>query len=305
MSQSQTKQKNISPNPKGTSGGIVKRHIKATVFTSLFSEPEYQLQLYRALHPEDTSTTEANISNVTLQAVMVNDLYNDAGMIVGDKLLILVEAQSTWSDNIIIRSVMYAMQTLNDYFTERCIDIYESAHVRLPEPEFYVIFTGRRKKRPHVLSLSKTFFNGRNCALEAKVRIIYNGKRGDIINQYVEFTHIWDKQFRKYGRTRKALSETIKICLKRNILVDYLTRRSKEIMDIWTALYDQEEVTRRYHFRIRNEARNEGRAKDVVAIMQNLDCDQDKAMDLMNISMEERPEILKYIHPDEAAGNRQ
>lgn len=31
---------------------------KASVFTDLFSDPTYTLQLYQALHPDDTTTTE-------------------------------------------------------------------------------------------------------------------------------------------------------------------------------------------------------------------------------------------------------
>lgn len=35
---------------------------KDTVFKSLFSEPKYLLQLYQALHPEDTETTEDDLT---------------------------------------------------------------------------------------------------------------------------------------------------------------------------------------------------------------------------------------------------
>ena len=37
---------------------IAKYTIKDSVFTNLFQDKKYLIQLYRALHPEDTETTE-------------------------------------------------------------------------------------------------------------------------------------------------------------------------------------------------------------------------------------------------------
>ena len=37
---------------------IPKRKIKDSVFTNLFQDKKYLLQLYKALHPEDTDVTE-------------------------------------------------------------------------------------------------------------------------------------------------------------------------------------------------------------------------------------------------------
>lgn len=43
---------------------IMKRTVKDSVFTNLFQQPEYLIQLYKVLHPEDTSATENDIENV-------------------------------------------------------------------------------------------------------------------------------------------------------------------------------------------------------------------------------------------------
>ncbi len=40
-----------------------------------------------------------------LENIFTDDIYNDLGFIKGDKLMVLVEAQSTWTANIIIRAV--------------------------------------------------------------------------------------------------------------------------------------------------------------------------------------------------------
>ena len=60
------------------------------------------------------------------------------------------------------------------------------------------------------------------------------------------FTQVLNEQVKIHGRTRKAIEETIKICKDRNVLKDYLESRSKEVIDIMIALYDEQEVMDRY-----------------------------------------------------------
>ena len=62
-----------------------------------------------------------------------------------------------------------------------------------------------------------------------------------------------NEQIKKYGRTQKAVEETIRICINEDVLADYLKEKEVEVMDIMTALFDEEEVSRRYHLRIKRE----------------------------------------------------
>lgn len=78
-----------------------KQTAKDSVFRDLFGNPKYLFQLYQALHPEDTSTTEEQIGIVTIKNVLLNQIYNDLGFVVGTRLMILLEAQSTWTLNIL------------------------------------------------------------------------------------------------------------------------------------------------------------------------------------------------------------
>lgn len=233
-----SKDKNIQP--------FIKRTIQDSVFTNLFKDKKYLIQLYQALHPEDTTTTEDDIVTVTIQNILTDNSYNDLGILVGDLLLILVEAQSTWSKNIIIRALMYLMQTYNEYFRTQKVNLYSSKKVKIPKPELYVIFTGERSEKPEYISLSEEFFDGQNCAVEAKVKMIYNSEEGDIINQYIVFTKVCKEQVKLYGRTKKALLEAIRICKDRNVLKEYLENRETEVVDIMITLYDEQEIMERY-----------------------------------------------------------
>ena len=236
---------------------VMKYTIKDSVFTSLFKEKKYLIQLYRALHPEDKEATENDLQDVTVSNVLVNDIFNDVGFRVGSTLLILIESQSTWTSNIIFRALMYLVQTYREYFKETKQDIYKSRKLKMPAPELYVIYTGERKSRPEEISFSEEFFDGKDICLDVKVKMIYDGKEGDIINQYVKFTKVCNEQVSLYGRTRKAIKETIRICKNKNVLKEYLESREQEVLSMLMELYDQEEVMRSYVESERYEAAEE------------------------------------------------
>lgn len=165
--------------------GMPKRKIKDSVFTNLFQDRKYLLQLYKALHPEDCSVTEDAIADVTIKHVLVDADYNDLGFSVGNRLMVLVESQSTWTFNIIIRALMYLIQTYHDYFKRTNQNLYGSKKVNMPTPELYVIFTGERKNIPDTISLSREFFDGSKIAIDAEVKVLYQENEKDIIGQYI------------------------------------------------------------------------------------------------------------------------
>ena len=87
-------QKNDTETAEEKEERVVKHTVKDSVFTSLFKEKRYLIQLYRALHPEDTKTTEDDLKDVTVSNVLVDDIYNDLGFTVGTTIVLLIEVQS-------------------------------------------------------------------------------------------------------------------------------------------------------------------------------------------------------------------
>ncbi len=230
-----------------------KRKIRDSVFTPLFQEKKYLLQLYQALHPEDGAVTEDEIADVTLKHVLVDADYNDLGFSVGDRLMVLVESQSTWTMNIIIRALMYLMQTYHDYFRRTKQNLYGNKKVKMPKPELYVIFTGERKTIPDIISLSKDFFNGAGIAVDAQIKVLYQENEGDIIGQYIIFCKVYQEQRKCYGNTRETVTETIRICKDRNVLKEYLESREKEVVDIMMTLFDDEQIYKAFENDIKQE----------------------------------------------------
>lgn len=225
---------------------VAKHTIKDSIFTNLFQEKKYLLQLYKTLHPEDTEVTEDELSDISIHNIMTNDVYNDVGFMVGEKLLILTEAQATWTENIAVRILIYLMVTYQDYIKKTRQNVYKSKKIRLPMPELYMVYTGEQKERPEYISLAEEFFDGQSIFLDAKVKVLYGSDGSDIISQYVAFTKVYDEQRKMYGRIRKAVTETIRICKDKNVLKEYLEEREKEVENIMLAMYDEKEILLEY-----------------------------------------------------------
>jgi hypothetical protein len=266
---------------------VMKRTIKDSVFADLFQDKKYLLQLYKALHPEDTDVTEDDLNDITIKNVLTDNIYNDLGFTVGDKLMILVEAQSSvWTVNIIVRALMYLVQTWHDYFERTKQNLYKSKKVQMPMPEIYVIFTGERKTRPSEISLSQEFFDGRDCGIDVRVKMIYDGKEGDIINQYVLFTKICNEQMKEHGRTRKAVMEAIRICKDRDVLREYLSNRESEVVSIMMVLYDEEEIMRSYVESERYEAKRDEKIETAKRMLNDGALSMDKVAEFSNLPIE-------------------
>ncbi len=271
--------------------GVAKHTVKDSVFTSLFKEKKYLIELYKAIHPEDREATEDDLQDVTISNVLVNDLYNDIGFRVGSTLLILIESQSTWTVNIIFRALMYLVQTYREYFKETKQDIYKSRKLKMPAPELYVIYTGARKSRPGEISLSEEFFDGKETCLDVKVKMIYDGKEGDIINQYVRFTKVCNEQVSLYGRTRKAIKETIRICKDSDVLREYLENKEQEVLDMLMELYDQEEVLKSYVQSEKYEAVEEAAKETAKRMLKDGTFSIDKIAEFVSLPIEVIQEI--------------
>ncbi|MCI8772382.1 MAG: hypothetical protein HFI50_00395 [Lachnospiraceae bacterium] len=236
----------VQDDIKRTQEVMAKRTAKNSVFLDLFQNKSYLLRLYKTLHPEDTTATEDSLTDVTIENVLTDNLYNDLGFIVNNKLMILIEAQSTWTMNILIRILLYLAQSYHEYFQRTSQNYYKSKKVKMPKPELYVIFTGNKGEKPDKISLSKEFFEGANIDIEVRAKVIYESDNDDIINQYIIFCKVFNEQTRQHGMTRTAVTETIRICKNRNVLKEYLLNREKEVVTIMMSLFDEEQIIKSF-----------------------------------------------------------
>ena len=241
---------------KNITEAMAKRTAKNSVFLDLFQNKNYLLKLYKTLHPEDITATEDSLTDITIKNVLTDNFYNDLGFIVDNKLMILIEAQSTWTINILVRALLYLAQSYHEYFQHTRQNYYKSKKVKMPKPELYVVFTGNKGKKPDKISLSKEFFEGADIDIEVKAKVIYESDQDNIINQYIIFCKVFNEQTGQHGMTQKAVSETIRICKDRNVLKEYLLEREKEVVTIMMSLFNEEEILKSF---IESEIHDEAR----------------------------------------------
>ena len=232
---------------------------KDSVFTYLFRQPGNALKLYLSLHPEDTAVSESDIQIVTLENVLVTGQYNDFGILVRDRLILLVEAQSTFSYNIPLRLFLYLADTYKRYVEDHKLSLYREKAVKIPRPEAYVVYTGPQPLHSPTLKLS-SLYDGEGD-VEVTVHVLQKRGNGDILDQYIAFCEIFNQQVALHGRTEKAVSELIHLCLERGILVPFLTARKKEVVDIMSLLFSQEKIWEIELYNAAQDAKQKGIAE--------------------------------------------
>ena len=242
----------------------LKRDYKNSVFIDMFEQDEYRLQLFQTLHPEMTDVTAADIKTITLKQVITNHQYNDLAFLVKDRLMVFVEAQSTWSVNILIRVLLYLADTIQAYLHDRNLDIHDAKKLELPKPEFYIIFTGKQAV-PKKISLRDDFFSEAQCPIDLEARVIAS-ETEDIIGQYIIFCRVLDDQRKKFGPVKEAAVEAIRICKDRGVLTGYLKEREKEVIDIMITLFDQEYAVEQYGRSQKAEGKAEGNIEGAVSV---------------------------------------
>ena len=192
----------------------------------------------------------------TEENVLSTGIYNDLGIQVRDRLLLLIEAQTNFSINIALRVLLYLADTYKRYVEGHKLDLYGSKPVRVPRPELYVIYTGNRKQVPETVLLSD-LYEGKGDA-EIRVKVLRGGKEGDILSQYVRFCQIADAARRQHGNGPEAIDGMLRQCKEENILMPFLATRQKEVRDIMGLLFDDATIREIHDYNVALEARQEG-----------------------------------------------
>jgi predicted transposase/invertase (TIGR01784 family) len=118
----------------------VNRTYKNSVFSRLFSDPEVLRELYSAIEGIPLSP-DTPIDINTLSDVLFMEQYNDISFTIDNKLVILIEHQSTINPNMPIRLLMYLGRIY-----EKILDwkkLYTTSAMTIPRPEFIVLYNGK------------------------------------------------------------------------------------------------------------------------------------------------------------------
>ena len=230
------------------------RNYKDSVFVDLFAKDinakENFVSLYNALHNTNLDYRTTNLEPVMIEQVLYKSFYNDIAMLIDNKIVILVEHQSTINENMPFRILEYITRIYEKITKSK--NKFGRKLIQLPVPEFYVFYNGKEDfPTEKTLKLSDAFLlpdekygDIQNFPLEITVKVVNINvdkdnevlKRCEVLEQYSEFVEL----VRDYisSRVEEPLSKAIKTAIKTGVLRDYLERKATEVENMILTEYD-------------------------------------------------------------------
>lgn len=245
-----------------------------TIFRDMFnSNKRMLLHLYKVLHEgeEDIDKiSEDDLEIITLHNVITDRMRNDVAFKVKNTIMFLIEHQSTINWNMPFRMLLYYVTEVLDSLPDGIDSLHKRKRMKLPDVEFYVVYSGTDEWGTEWLRLSDAFYGKKEPMLDLVVKVIHerNCKDG-ILKDYLGFISLVKRYIEKYGRDedniRKAVLNAIDDYVggKIEALPDfaiYLDKRREEIR----GMYFGEIVESKRDEVLMEEAREEGREEGVI-----------------------------------------
>ena len=229
------------------------REYKNSVFTTLFDDEDKLLELYSALSGGDYGEgTEIEIN--TLEDVLFMNLMNDVSFTVDGKLVVLIEHQSSISENVPLRLLLYVARVYKKITDKRAS--YQEKLMKIPMPEFIVLYNGKSEfPSEKVLRLSDAFMDAPghpekcgNLDLTVRVLNINSGHNEGIVNRsetlcgYVTFIGKVREGTEKGLELADAITEAIRYCKEHDILQPFLTNHASEVINMLMTEFNMEDA---------------------------------------------------------------
>ena len=304
------------------------RKVKDSVFVDLFgkdeSAPQNFLSLYNALHNTNLTLKDTKLKQEILDSTIYMTFANDVAMQINGKIVVLIEHQSTINENMPLRLLDYVTRIYDRIIPSKYK--FKRAQVKIPFPEFYVLYNGTEKTPPYFeKKLSDAFEREKEdtspVALELLVKV-YNIntdigkellKKCNILSQYSQLIDLirYSKNHAEELKTEEPFKWAIQEAKRRDILADYLERKAAEVINMFSLEYDyatdiavqreeamQEGLEKGLEQGL-EEGLEEGRVNTFLTninnIMDKLKMDKFQAMDLLGIPEAEQPKYASMI----------
>ena len=213
----------------------------------LFGYTKYKknlLELFNALNGtnyEDENELEIN----TIEDTIYMGMKNDVSCIIQSNMA-MYEQQSTW------RGILYSARLFSKYIKANKLNIYSEKLIKIPTPQYYVLYNGKRKiKDKVILRLSDAFSALQNEGQFEWTATVLNINKGhneellskcQILKEYVILIDRINENQKKYDSVEEAVENAVSYCIKNNILQDFLTEHKAEVIMSLLTEYDEEET---------------------------------------------------------------
>ena len=235
--------------------GSFNRQYQDRLFKAIFGREEHKnwlLSLYNALNGSsytDPSAIEIN----TIEGIIYVTMKNDISFLI-DSQLNLYEQQSSYNPNMPLRGLMYFSQLYQKYISKQRKDIYSSALLKIPTPQFIVIYTGSTELDDvKELKLSDSFEVPDTSGRFEWTATVVNISKGHSLKLLEQCPPLRDyavyvsriKGNVAAGMTKEdAVNEAMEYSIEHNLLNGYFLEQKMEVLNMSLTEFDQEEYDR-------------------------------------------------------------
>jgi len=249
------------------------REYKSSMLIQLLSKKENLLETYGALKNK-TFSKDTEVLITTLSDALFMEQMNDISFVIEDKVVVLIEHQSTLNYNMPIRAAIYLGRIYEKLLKEE--SVYREKKIPLPKPEIIVLYNGKDKMpERQELRLSdsfKGFGSGEIPNMECIVKIININKgfneelanRSETLNGYENFVYFVREHEKSMSRSQ-AIQRAIDDCMRQDILRDFLQDNASEVRNMLFTKWDWNVAKRVWQEEARETGMEEGR-KEGIAI---------------------------------------
>ena len=275
------------------------REYKDNVFRLLFGDETKSAELYNAI--KGTNYTADKIKMNTLQnPFFFGDFRNDISFTVEDRLIILLEHQSSVNPNMGLRFLLYIAALYEILIDKKAM--YKGNPMSIANPEFYVIYNGKEDyPEKAIIKLSDLYeIQGIENNLELVVTV-YNANKGHnkkimeqsrTLNEYAEFVAKVRDYIDNDGlELTEALKKAVEDCINENILREFLKKHGGDIVNGLLRTISMEEYAE-----VRAEERAEDRAETIAENLFKDGFSKEVIMKNTGISDKQMERIIKRVN---------
>ena len=237
-------------------------------------------ELYNALADTDYGE-DTPIEINTLEDVFFYDLKNDVSFTIDGRFVVLIEYQSSISNNMPVRFLLYIARVYEKIIDDRAA--YQEKLLKIPTPEFIVLYNGTKPFPPEkTLRLSDAFIAESKSpekfgGLELTVRVVnIKPSSNEALLRKSRTLHGYSAFVERVKRNKDvgmelgdAISEAVKWGIDGDILSSFLTQHGSEVQNMLFTEFNIDIAKEVWQEEAREDARTERTiemAQDLLAL---------------------------------------
>ena len=274
---------------------MANRQVKDSVFRKLFNNRRELAKLYQAILKTDVPVLPQDLKITTLRNVFLDSQKNDLSFLWKGQSVVLIEHQSTWNENMPLRMLPYIDKVYRKIIKERDAKraIYLPKLIKIPTPKFYILYNGLKLKEPRPeLKLSDAFENPDGGDLELICHVIdisYDSSNEILqscepLRDYSYLVHLIHENHLRGMNDDEAIRQAVLVCMDQDVLKDFLHQFGKEVVNMFSLQWDEEEAKKYWTEDAMERGKAEGKAEGEGNIILGMIEDHDPLAKIMRIS---------------------